>query len=84
MVKIITPLASHVIASAPNIPRAMPPEKLEQIVAEYIPQTEATFPLAQAIEKGLELARPGDLVLITGSLYTVAAAREMFLKVEKD
>ena len=36
--------------------------------------------LPAAIERGLALTRPGDLLCITGSLYTVGEARGYLLR----
>ncbi len=84
MLRLIAPLATYVITTAPNMPRAMKPELLKKLAAAYCPHVNSILPLKAAIEKALTLAKNKDLVLITGSLYTVAAARELFLSVEKD
>jgi len=84
MLRLIAPLATHIITTAPDMPRAMKPEVLKKLAAAYCPCVNSILPLKAAIEKALTLANSKDLVLITGSLYTVAIARELFLSVEKD
>jgi len=84
MLRLIAPLATHIITTAPDMPRAMNPEALKNLAAAYCPWVRSILPLKAAIEKALTLASSKDLVLITGSLYTVAVARELFLSVEKD
>jgi len=86
MLKELLPLAQQVIVTRARHPRAAEPSLLaeevrrrgrEPILAEDVPQ---------AIGKALSLAWGAkDLVLVTGSLFLVAEAREMFEKsVEKD
>ena len=40
--------------------------------------------VADAVEQALEMARPGDLVLATGSLFVAAEAREAILGIEPE
>jgi len=64
-----------VIACAPPSPRAMPPDELAAAAAGLGLQAEVVIDPAAAVQRGLELAGPDDLVFVTGSLYVVGAAR---------
>jgi dihydrofolate synthase/folylpolyglutamate synthase len=76
IIKILVPLAETVILTSPHTLRAARPESLNAIAQNYCPQTKAVLSVPKAIETALLIASPEDLVLITGSLYTVAEARE--------
>lgn len=82
MIKILFPLANILILTAPKIERAADPEFLKKVVQKYNQKIEIkTIPsIPKAIKIALSIAYPDDLVLITGSLYTVAEAREVFIK----
>jgi dihydrofolate synthase / folylpolyglutamate synthase len=68
----------RVIACAPPSPRALPADQLARAVAARGVAVEVQADVGQAVEVawGLaEAAGEGDLVMVTGSLYTVGAAR---------
>ncbi|PKM82982.1 MAG: bifunctional folylpolyglutamate synthase/dihydrofolate synthase [Firmicutes bacterium HGW-Firmicutes-14] len=75
----LAPLAKTVIVTKPNSPRAGDWERIADEVARYVPDVHLIENIRQAVEKGMSLAGPEDLVCVTGSLYMVAEAREMFL-----
>ena len=64
-----------VVACPPPSPRALAPEELGGAAAALGLATEVAGSVAEALEAGLAGARPDDLVLVTGSLYVVGAAR---------
>lgn len=69
------PEATRVIATAPELERAADPEVIEQSFqkAGYECTTVETVPAA--VDAALKSGSTDDLLLVTGSLYTVAAAR---------
>jgi dihydrofolate synthase/folylpolyglutamate synthase len=69
------PQVGAVVACAPPSPRALPPADLAAVAAGLGMQAEVVIEPARAVHRGLELAGPDDLVLVTGSLYVVGAAR---------
>ncbi len=71
---ILFPLASNVILTAPNQPRAVHPEVLLEICPH--PQLQVAPRLADA----LALITDADLVVITGSLFLVGEARALLVK----
>ena len=71
------PLASHVILTAPDSDRAATPDDLHEIILN-IGLAEGrhlriTQNISEAILKAKTLAKNTDLILVTGSLYTVGA-----------
>ena len=69
------PRVSTVVACAPPSPRAMPPDEIVAVASQLGMSAEVILDPAAAVRRGLELAGADDLVLVTGSLYVVGAAR---------
>lgn len=64
-----------VIACPPPSPRALAPDVVAAAARELGVDTEVAESVPAAVALGLGLARPAELVLVTGSLYVVGAAR---------
>lgn len=76
MVQAIVPLAPQVTATASHNPRAADPERIAAI-ARDAGLVAATAPsVAAALHAVRASAAPTDTILVTGSLYAVAEARE--------
>ena len=68
-------LANTVILSHPDSPRAAAPQELKlRINPKADQQVLIQQPLAQAIKQAQVMAEAGDLICVTGSLYTVGEA----------
>ena len=72
----LAPDADAVYLTRSHHERAAPPAELEPLVQSVAPQTRvATYDdVATALESATAVARPGDLVLVTGSLFLVGEA----------
>jgi dihydrofolate synthase/folylpolyglutamate synthase len=72
----LLPLASEVIFTAPGYGRAASPDELasEARGLGYIARTAAKVSDALAMAEGLYTA--GDLIVVTGSFYTIGEAKE--------
>jgi len=72
--KALCPAAAEVIFTAAQLPRAAPPDRLQRalgrICARHVTRRRAATALAYALTR----ARPGDLILVTGSVYIVGEA----------
>jgi dihydrofolate synthase/folylpolyglutamate synthase len=81
-------LADHVVLTRPPSPRAASPNRLEPIAAGIWEGTgvpvETTRDVAAALDRAEEVAGSGDAVVVTGSLFTVGAARDRYLPVLDD
>jgi dihydrofolate synthase/folylpolyglutamate synthase len=75
---LLVPLADHIILTRPNTDRAAPPALLKKVLGKNGKKTEIIEDLKEAIERGLSITGPEDLLCITGSLYTVGEARAYF------
>jgi dihydrofolate synthase/folylpolyglutamate synthase len=67
--------ARLVIATRPPSPRAIPPDQVAAAARAMGVDAVAVEGVADAVSRGVEAADPADLVLVTGSLYVVGAAR---------
>jgi dihydrofolate synthase/folylpolyglutamate synthase len=78
IIRSLAPLADRVIATRPRYTRAMESRALAREVA----RVHRTVVEAGTVEEALALARrdagTGDLILVTGSLFTVGDARAVF------
>ena len=67
--------AATVVCCAPDSPRALPAAELAELVRGAGGRPVVVDDVGEALERALGLAAPDDIVLVTGSLYTVGAAR---------
>lgn len=74
IVKEIAGMADHIICSSPEYYRSASPEELYSIVSGYSKKVEIIKSLPKAIDKARKLSKPDDMILITGSLFTVGEA----------
>jgi len=72
----LLPAANRIFVTSSRHPRAAAPEVLSQTVAELGYEASIVPNVPQALDAALENAAPNDLVCITGSIFTVANARE--------
>jgi len=79
MLEKILPLADRVIFTRAKLPRAANPHETAVMAVEHFHFDRSRLAvideIGPALEKALALAGPDDLVLVTGSLYTVSDAR---------
>ena len=71
----IVPLAHRVIYTRPAYYRAANPQHIMDVAKEFKKDGEVHFPLSKAIERARDLADTKDLIVITGSLFTVGEAK---------
>jgi dihydrofolate synthase/folylpolyglutamate synthase len=71
----LAPLASRIIITKPQSPRAAEPEEIAKIAKKYSNSIVIKEKVSQALKCALSCATRRDIVLITGSLYTVGEAK---------
>lgn len=71
--------AEVLIACEPASPRAVPAAEVARAAAALGTVTEVVADVAHAVDRALALADEADVVLVTGSLYVVGAARTHLL-----
>jgi dihydrofolate synthase/folylpolyglutamate synthase len=79
IVRPLAPLADAGYASAVDSVRARPPEAVADAMAAAGIPTEAFATVREALDAARDAASADDLILVTGSLYTVAEARRVLL-----
>lgn len=72
--------ARVVVVTRPDSPRAGHWQGLAREVRRYVPSVYLVENTKEAFEQALSLARPGELVCVTGSLYMLAGVRELIIK----
>ncbi|OGP75240.1 MAG: hypothetical protein A2V86_09810 [Deltaproteobacteria bacterium RBG_16_49_23] len=75
----LSPLADRIILTRPGIDRAASPALLRKALGQNGKKAEVIEDFKKAIDRGLSLTGEGDMLCITGSLYTVGEARSYFL-----
>jgi dihydrofolate synthase / folylpolyglutamate synthase len=80
VVGLLAPLADRAYACANSSPRSAPPERVAAaLVASGVEEMDTYPTVAQAVQDAVSSAEQDDLVLVTGSFYTVADARPLFV-----
>jgi dihydrofolate synthase/folylpolyglutamate synthase len=69
------PKARYVITCPPPSPRAQPADVVAKAALLLGVDAEPTASVAEALDRARELATDDDLIVVTGSLYVVGAAR---------
>jgi len=75
----LRPVVDRWIATAPAMPRALPAGNVAAAIEEAGGTVTIAADPARAVAETLPILSPRDLCCVTGSFYTVAAAREPFL-----
>ncbi|HEY2845773.1 MAG TPA: folylpolyglutamate synthase/dihydrofolate synthase family protein, partial [Bryobacteraceae bacterium] len=73
--EILFPIAGELVLTAPDTPRALRPEALQ----EFAGRGHVEPSVAAAVDYAKSHAVPEDVIVITGSLYLVGEARRLFL-----
>ncbi|MFH1849666.1 MAG: folylpolyglutamate synthase/dihydrofolate synthase family protein [archaeon] len=71
MISMISPISDELVFTAPDTPRAIAPETLRKIAGRGICRKN----VASAIRSAVRAAHETDLILVTGSCYTVGEAK---------
>lgn len=74
IVRQIVPFTDYVICTRPEYHRAASPETLMKRAAPFAKGGEVVPVLPDALKRARDLAGPEDLILVTGSLFTVGEA----------
>ena len=74
IVKAVVPAADYVICTRPEYARSAAPETLMKAAAPLWKHGEVSPTLPEALKRAKEMAHPDDVILVTGSLFTVGEA----------
>ncbi|HPD60589.1 MAG TPA: folylpolyglutamate synthase/dihydrofolate synthase family protein [Thermodesulfobacteriota bacterium] len=78
ILKRIAALGHHIIFTQPKTDRAASPFFLLKTARFLNNNSEVVEDVKQAVQKALSLANQDDLICVTGSLFTIGEARELF------
>jgi len=70
----IVPVADYILYTRPEYNRAAEPQVLMKEAAPFGKRGETVPTIPEALRKARGLSEPGDLILVTGSLFTVGEA----------
>ncbi len=70
----LLPRVTRLIVTKSEHPRAEEPAYLEELAHSHGIRVERIHPVAEAIARGIEIARPGEVILICGSLFVAGEA----------
>jgi dihydrofolate synthase/folylpolyglutamate synthase len=70
----LLPRVTRIIVTKSNHPRAEQPAFIAEIAHSHGVRVEEAEPIAGAISRGIEIARPGEVILICGSLFVAGEA----------
>ena len=80
VIETLAPIVSRFIFTAPLVygKRSFPPDELADIAAQVAPELETHIVerVQDSVEYALRIVDPGDLLLVTGSIYLVGEARD--------
>jgi dihydrofolate synthase/folylpolyglutamate synthase len=79
----LAPLAAMLVASRPHNPRAISAPQLAEIARNYCREVAVIEDVGQGVAYAQERAQKDDLIVVTGSLYTVGEARDFLLSKDK-
>ncbi|MBU4561682.1 bifunctional folylpolyglutamate synthase/dihydrofolate synthase [bacterium] len=71
----LAPLASRIIITRPQTPRAAEPEEIVEIAKKYSDSIVIKEKVSQATKQAISYAKSKDIILITGSIYTIGEAK---------
>ena len=71
----LVPMASKVIATASGWFKASPAQEIAQAARALGADVEVVDRVPEAVDRALEIADPDDLILVTGSFYTIGEVR---------
>jgi dihydrofolate synthase/folylpolyglutamate synthase len=77
MIATLAPLAEHIILTRPRYERAAAPEVLLEAGKSFRQRMEVIERAEGALARARGLARSGDLVVVTGSLYFIGEVKEI-------
>jgi len=76
----LLPIATRVLVTRSRHPRAAAPEVLLEAVAQLGYHASVVTPVGEAVAAALQNSDTDDLICVTGSIFTVADAREFWFR----
>ncbi len=80
MATLLQPLANHIVVTGSKHPRALKAGQLRDKFGQPDIEIEVSDTVSEAYKRAREVATPGELILVTGSLFVVGEVLEGFDK----
>jgi len=80
ILRYLLPRASEIIFTAPAYGRAAPADTLASHASSLGYTSKKTETVAEAMTLARDICQPGDIIVVTGSFYTIGEARELLGK----
>jgi dihydrofolate synthase/folylpolyglutamate synthase len=74
MLRILAPLTAAIILTRPESDRSAEPKELATVASDYLQEVRIAETVPEALTLACALVASDDTILVTGSLYTAAAA----------
>ncbi len=77
---IISDHADHMVLTQPKRDRSAPPEQVREAMDGFVQPVDLVDDVPSALDRAYQVAEPEDLIVVTGSLFTVAEAKQVIEK----
>ena len=74
---LISDYADYIIATQPKSDRSTPPEQIRKTFTNFTKPIDLVDEIPLALDRAYQVADPDDLIVVTGSLFTVAEAKQV-------
>ena len=75
--ELISDYADYIVATQPKSDRSTPPEQIRKAFKNFTKPIDLVNEIPLALDRAYEVADPDDLIVVTGSLFTVAEAKQV-------
>ena len=75
--ELISDYADYIIATQPKSDRSTPPEQIRKTFKNFTKPIDLVDEIPSALDHAYQVADPDDVIVVTGSLFTVAEAKQV-------
>ena len=75
--KIISDYADYIVVTQPKSDRSAPPEQIRNTFVNFTNPIDLVDEIPSALDRAYQVSGPDDLIVVTGSLFTVAEAKQV-------
>ena len=76
--ELISDYADYIVVTQPDNDRSIPPEQVRKAFKNFTKPIDLVDKIPLALDRAYQVADPDDLIVVTGSLFTVAEAKQVF------
>ena len=74
---VISDHADYIVVTQPENDRSTPPEQIRKAFTNFSKPIDLADKIPLALDRAYQIANPDDLIVVTGSLFTVAEAKQV-------